>query len=67
MLDPEHVAFRISDRNLWLVAHAFERCFASQSRRRVTLAASPGQTFTGRVTYIGRQVEAASRTIRVRI
>lgn len=71
MIDPEHVAFRIGDLgNLWLVAHAFERDavrVAIGAPARVTLAAYPGQTFTGRVTYIGRQVEPQSRTIPVRV
>jgi cobalt-zinc-cadmium efflux system membrane fusion protein len=71
MIDPEHVAFRIGDLgSLWLVAHAFERDavrVAVGAPARVTLAAYPGQVFTGRVTYVGRQVEAASRTIPVRV
>jgi cobalt-zinc-cadmium efflux system membrane fusion protein len=71
MIDPEHVAFRIGDlASLWLVAHAFERDavrVAIGAPARVTLAAYPGQAFTGRVTYVGRQVEAASRTIPVRV
>lgn len=71
MIDPEHVAFRIGELgNLWLVAHAFERDavrIAVGAPARITLAAFPGQTFTGRVTYIGRQVEAESRTIPVRV
>lgn len=71
MIDPEHVAFRIGDlRNLWLVAHAFERDAVRVSvgaPARVTLAAFPGQTFTGRVAYVARQVDPASRTIPVRV
>jgi cobalt-zinc-cadmium efflux system membrane fusion protein len=71
MIDPEHVAFRIGDLgSLWLVAHAFERDavrIAVGANARVTFAAYPGQTFTGRVTYVGRQVEAQSRTIPVRV
>ena len=71
MIDPEHVAFRIGDLDhLWLVAHAFERDavrIAVGAPARVTLAAYPGQSFTGQVTYVGRQVEAESRTIPVRV
>lgn len=71
MIDPGHVAFRIGDLgNLWLVAHTFERDavrVAVGTPARVTLAAYPGQAFTGRVTYIGRQVEVSSRTIPVRV
>jgi cobalt-zinc-cadmium efflux system membrane fusion protein len=71
MIDPGHAAFRIGDlRTVWLVAHAFERDavrVAAGTPARVTLAAFPGQVFTGRVTYVGGEVEAASRTIPVRI
>lgn len=71
MIDPEHVAFRVGDLgSLWLIAHVFERDavrVAVGAPARVTLAAYPGQTFTGRVAYIGRQVEAQSRTIPVRV
>ncbi|MBV9493425.1 MAG: efflux RND transporter periplasmic adaptor subunit [Acidobacteria bacterium] len=71
LIDPEHVAFRIGDlANLWLVAHAFERDavrVAVGATARITLAAFPGRTFTGRVTFVGRQVEAASRTIPIRV
>lgn len=71
MIDPAHVAFRIGDLGgLWLVAHVFERDavrVAVGATARITLAAFPGQAFTGRVTYIGREVEAASRTIPVRV
>lgn len=71
MIDPQHVAFRIGDLGkLWLIAQVFERDavrVAIGAPARVTLAAYPGQAFSGRVTYIGRQVEAASRTIPVRV
>jgi cobalt-zinc-cadmium efflux system membrane fusion protein len=71
MIEPAHVAFRIGDLgSLWLVAHAFERDavrVAVGTPARITLAAYPGQAFTGRVTYIGRQVEPESRTIPVRV
>lgn len=71
MIAPEHVAFRVGDlSSLWLVAHAFERDavrVAIGVPARVTLAAFPGQAFSGRVAYIGEQVEAASRTIPVRV
>jgi len=71
MIDPQHVAFRIGDlASLWLVAHVFERDavrVAIGAPARVTLAAYPGREFMGRVTYVGRQVEAESRTIPVRV
>lgn len=71
IIDPAHVAFRVGDlSSVWLVARAFERDavrVAIGAPARVTLAAFPGQTFTGRVAYVGRQVESASRTIPVRV
>ena len=71
MIAPETVAFRVGDlSSLWLVAHAFERDavrVAVGAPARVTLAAFPGRPFTGRVTHVGRQVEAESRTIPVRV
>lgn len=71
MIDPGHVAFRIGDlESLWLVAHVFERDavrVAIGAPARVALAAFPGQVFTGRVTDVGREVEAESRTIPVRV
>jgi len=71
MIDPGDVAFRIGDlRTVWLVAHAFERDavrVAIGTPARVTLAAFPGQVFNGRVADVGREVEAASRTIPVRV
>lgn len=71
MIDPEHVAFRLADLgHVWLVAHVFERDAVrvqAGEPARVTLAAFPGQTFTGTVSYIGNQVESASRTIPIRV
>jgi cobalt-zinc-cadmium efflux system membrane fusion protein len=71
MIDPAHVAFRVGDlSSVWLVAHVFERDavrVAVGSPARVTLAAYPGESFTGRVTLVGSQVEVGSRTIPVRV
>lgn len=71
LIDPGHVAFRIADlSSVWLVAHAFERDavrIAIGTPARVTLAAFPGQVFTGRVAYVGGEVDATSRTIPVRV
>ncbi|MHB0969029.1 MAG: efflux RND transporter periplasmic adaptor subunit [Thermoanaerobaculia bacterium] len=71
LIDPGHVAFRIGDlRTVWLMAHAFERDAVRVqpgTPARVTLAAYPGQVFEGRVTWIGDEVEHASRTIPVRV
>ena len=71
MLDPSQPAFRIADLGtLWLTVHAFERDAVrvrEGTSARVTFAALPGQTFTGRVTMIGREVASESRTVDVRI
>ena len=71
MADPAQPLFRIGDMSrLWLVVHAFERDavrLAVGSPARITFAALPGHNFSGNVTLIGRQVDAGSRTIPVRI
>jgi cobalt-zinc-cadmium efflux system membrane fusion protein len=70
-LDPASPAFRIGDLStLWLTVHAFERD-AVRLRQgveaRLAFAALPGQDFDGRVTVVGRQVAADSRTVPIRI
>jgi membrane fusion protein, heavy metal efflux system len=69
--EPAQPLFRIGDMsNLWLVVHAFERDavrLTLGSMARVNFAALPGRAFTGKVTLIGKQVDAGSRTIPVRI
>lgn len=71
MADPAQPLFRIADLSrLWLVVHAFERDavrIRQNSTARVSFAALPGRDFTGSVTLIGKQVDAGSRTIPVRI
>jgi cobalt-zinc-cadmium efflux system membrane fusion protein len=50
--------------------HAFERDavrVALDSEARVSLPALPGETFSGRVISVGRQVDPASRTVPIRI
>jgi len=63
--------FKVGDLgSLWLVAHASERDAVrvnEGSSARVSLPAMPGQTLSARVVQVGRQVEAASRTIPVRL
>jgi cobalt-zinc-cadmium efflux system membrane fusion protein len=52
------------------VVHAFERDavrIRHGSTARVSFAALPGRGFTGSVTLVGKQVDASSRTIPVRI
>ena len=71
MLDPAVPAFRVGDLStLWLTVHAFERDAVRVENgvtARVVFPALPGQDFPGRVTMVGRQVEAESRTVPVRI
>ncbi|MEJ7603371.1 MAG: efflux RND transporter periplasmic adaptor subunit [Kofleriaceae bacterium] len=71
LADPSKTLFRIGDlSNLWLVAHVFER---DAVRVRVgttgtaSFAALPGTTVEGKITWIGREVEIASRTVPVRL
>jgi cobalt-zinc-cadmium efflux system membrane fusion protein len=55
---------------VWLVAQAFERDAVTVEPGTVAhvfLAALPGQEFDGRVTQVGQQVDAGSRTVPVRI
>lgn len=71
MADPAQPLFRIGDMSrLWLVVHAFERDavrLTPGTTARVSFAALPGRAFTGNVTLVGKQVDASSRTIPVRI
>jgi cobalt-zinc-cadmium efflux system membrane fusion protein len=71
MAEPAQPLFRIGDMSrLWLVVHAFERDavrLTAGSMARVSFAALPGRAFNGNVTLIGKQVDASSRTIPVRI
>jgi membrane fusion protein, heavy metal efflux system len=69
--DPERPLYRIAELSrLWLTVQAFERDAVrvrTASTARVTFPALPAQSFTGKVTLVGRQVEAGSRTIAVRV
>ncbi len=71
MADPSRPIFRVADLSrLWLTVHAFERDalrFREGTTARVTFPALPGRSFSGKVAFIGRRVEASSRTIPVRI
>lgn len=71
MIDASRSVFTIGNLGtLWLTGHAFERDairIQPGTEARVALAAMPGQALRGRVTFVGAQVEAASRTIPVRI
>jgi cobalt-zinc-cadmium efflux system membrane fusion protein len=71
LVGPEHTLFRVGDLSkLWLTAHVFERDAVRVrvgSIARVVLTAFPGKTFEARVTLIGSEIEAVSRTIPVRL
>jgi len=63
--------FTVADLSrVWLIAQVFERDvvnLAVGSTAHVTMAALPGLEFDGRVTQVGRRVDAGSRTVPVRI
>ena len=68
---PAPPLFRIGDLSrLWLVVQAPERDvvrLAAGAAAEITLAAVPGQKLRGTVEWIGREVDAHSRTVPVRI
>ena len=71
MADPSRPLFRIADLSrLWLVAQTPERD-ASRVREgsptEITLPALPGQKLRGTVDWVGREVDAHSRTVPVRV
>ncbi|MBN1205545.1 MAG: efflux RND transporter periplasmic adaptor subunit [Myxococcaceae bacterium] len=71
MAEPSRALFRVGELSrLWLIVHAFERDavrIQPESEARVVFTAFPGQDFSARVTFVGQQVDAASRTIPVRL
>lgn len=71
LADPSKTLFRIGDLSkLWLVAHVFERDAVRVQvggAGTASFAALPGKTVDGKVVWIGREVETASRTIPVRL
>jgi len=71
LADPSKTLFRIGDLSkLWLVAHVFERDAVRVHVGGVgvaTFAALPGTSVEGTITWIGREVETASRTVPVRL
>ncbi len=71
MVEPAQPLFRVGDLStLWLTVQAFERDavrIKAGSPARITFAALPGRTFTGRVALVGGQVNAESRTVPIRI
>jgi cobalt-zinc-cadmium efflux system membrane fusion protein len=71
LADPSKTLFRIGDLStLWLVAHVFERDAVRvhvERRAVASFAALPGKTTEAVVRSIGREVDAASRTIAIRL
>jgi cobalt-zinc-cadmium efflux system membrane fusion protein len=71
LAEPAQPLFRIGDLSiLWLTVQAFERDavrIKSGSPVRITFAALPGRTFTGKVALVGKEVNSQSRTILVRV
>jgi len=69
--DPSRPLFRIGDLSLlWLIAQAPERDavrIREGASAEITLAALPGQKLQGTVGWVGREVDAHSRTVPVRI
>lgn len=69
--DPSRSLFRIGDLSLlWLIVQAPERDVtrvAVGSPAEIALAALPGQKLQGKVEWVGREVDAHSRTVPVRI
>jgi membrane fusion protein, heavy metal efflux system len=70
-VEPTAALFRIGDLSrLWLVVQAPERDVVRMrpgSPAEITLAALPGQKLRGTVEWVGREVDAHSRTVPVRI
>ena len=71
LADPSKTLFRVGDlATLWLVAHVFERDAVRVQLGRpasASFAALPGKTFEAVIRSIGREVDAASRTIAIRL
>jgi len=71
LADPSKTLFRVGDLStLWLIAHVFERDAVrvqAGGSATVTFAALPGKTTTAAIRSIGKEVDAASRTIAIRL
>jgi cobalt-zinc-cadmium efflux system membrane fusion protein len=69
--EPSVPLFIVADLSrVWVIAQAFERDAVNVrpgSTAHVTLAALPGREFDGRVELVGREVDAGSRTVPVRV
>jgi cobalt-zinc-cadmium efflux system membrane fusion protein len=71
LADPSKTLFRIGDLStLWLHAHVFERDAVRVQTGRTataTFAALPGKSTDAVIEWIGREVDASSRTIDIRL
>jgi cobalt-zinc-cadmium efflux system membrane fusion protein len=71
LADPSKTLFRVGDLStLWLIAHVFERDAVRVpigSPATASFAALPGKTSEAMIRAIGREVDAASRTIAIRL
>jgi cobalt-zinc-cadmium efflux system membrane fusion protein len=71
LADPSKTLFRIGDLStLWLHAHVFERDAVRVQTGRTataTFAALPGKSTEAVIQWIGREVDASSRTIDIRL
>jgi cobalt-zinc-cadmium efflux system membrane fusion protein len=69
--DTSRPLFIVADLSrVWLIVQVFERDAVNLQAgniAHITMAALPGREFDGRVTQIGRQVDAGSRTVPVRL
>jgi cobalt-zinc-cadmium efflux system membrane fusion protein len=70
-VEPAQPLFKVSEMSrLWLTVNAFERDavrIRAGSPARITFPALPGRTFQGTVALVGKQVNAESRTVAVRV
>lgn len=71
LADPAKTLFRVGDLStLWLIAHVFERDAVRVpigGRASASFAALPGKSFDAVIRAIGHEVDAASRTIAIRL
>jgi cobalt-zinc-cadmium efflux system membrane fusion protein len=71
LADPSKTLFRIGDLStLWLHAHVFERDAVRVQTGRTataTFAALPGKSTEAVIQWVGREVDASSRTIDIRL
>ncbi|HSN28252.1 MAG TPA: efflux RND transporter periplasmic adaptor subunit [Kofleriaceae bacterium] len=71
LADPSKTLFRVGDLStLWLIAHVYERdAVRVQPERKAlaTFAALPGKTVEAVIKNIGKEVDASSRTIAIRL